>query len=116
MKSLDAQSLANFIRDTVTRIGLDWNYCVAHCHDGASVISGPFSGVQARLRAKSPQAFYIHCYAHKLNLVIASCVESVGTVGSFFSLFQPLYTFILNSTQYELFVEAKKAATNLYQR
>ena len=111
MKSLDAESLANFIHDTVTRIGLDWNYCVAQCYDGASVMSGPFSGVQARLRAKSPQAFYIHCYAHKLNLVIASCVESVGTVGSFFSLVQTLYTFISNSnTRHQLFVEAQKAA------
>ena len=57
------------------------------------------------------KAFYIHCYAHKLNLVIASCVESVGTVGSFFSLVQTLYTFISNSnTRHQLFVEAQKAA------
>ena len=91
MKSLDAESLVNFIHDTVTRIGFDWNYCVAQCYDGASVMSESFSGVQARLRAKSPQAFYIHCHAHKLNLVIASCVESVGTVGTFFSLVQTLY-------------------------
>ena len=47
-------------------------------------MSGPFSVVQARLRAKSPQVIYIYCQAHKLNLVIASCVESVSTVGSFF--------------------------------
>ena len=79
-------------------------------------MSRPFSVVKTCLRAKSPQTIYIDYHAHELNLVIVSCVESVGTVGSFFSLFQPLYTFILNSTQYELFVEAKKAATNLYQR
>ncbi|XP_065565930.1 zinc finger MYM-type protein 1-like [Artemia franciscana] len=111
MKSLDVESLANFIHDTVTRIGLDWNYCVALFYSGESVRSGRFSGVQARLRAKSPEAIYIHCLAHKLNSVIASCVESVGTVGSFFSLVQTLYTIISNSsTRHQLFVEAQKAA------
>ena len=73
-------------------------------------MSRPFYGVQARLRAKSPQAIYIHCHAHKLNLVIASYVESVGTVGSFFSLVQTMNTFISNSnTQHQFFVEAQKA-------
>lgn len=110
MKSLDAESLASFIHDTVAKLGLDWNYCVAQCYDGASVMSGPFSGVQARLRAKAPQAIYIHCHAHRLNLVIANCVEGVGTVGSFFSLVQNLYTFISNSnTRHQLFVESQKA-------
>jgi len=74
-------------------------------------MSEPFSSVQARLRAKSPQAFHIHCHAHKLNLVIASCVESVGTVGLFFSLVQTVYTFISNSnTQHQLFADAQKVA------
>ena len=109
-KSLDAESLGNFIHDTVTRIGLDWNYCVAQCYAGASAMRGSFSGVQAGLRAKSAQAFHIHCHAHKLNLVIASFVESVGIVGSFFSLVQTLYTFIsISNTRHQLFVEAQKA-------
>ena len=111
MKNLDAESLANFIHDVIRRIGLDWKYCVAQCYDGAGVMSGPFSGVQARLRAKSPKTFYIHCHAHKLNLVIANCVESVDTIGSFFLLVQTLYTFISNSyTRHQLFVETQKPA------
>ncbi|XP_065575179.1 zinc finger MYM-type protein 1-like [Artemia franciscana] len=111
IKSLDAESLANFIHFTVTRIGLGQNYCVAQFYDGETVRSGRFSGVQARLRAKSPKAIYIHCLAHKLNLVVASCVEPVGTVVSFFSLVQTLYTIISNSnTRHQLFVEAQKAA------
>ena len=87
------------------------NYCVAQCYDGASVMSEPFSVVQGRLRAKSPQAIRIHWHAHTLNLVIVSCVDSVGTVGSFSSLVQSLYTFISNSnTRHQLFIEAQKAA------
>ncbi|XP_065578586.1 zinc finger MYM-type protein 1-like [Artemia franciscana] len=111
IKSLDAESLANFIHDTVTKIGMDRNYCVAQFYDGESVRSGRFSGVQARLRAKFPQAIYIHCLAHKLNLVVASCVESVSTVGTFFSLVQTQCTIISNSnTRHQLFVETQKAA------
>ncbi|XP_052783217.1 zinc finger MYM-type protein 1-like [Mya arenaria] len=42
----------------------------AQCYDGASNMSGKYRGVQALVRERSPQANYIHCKAHCLNLAL----------------------------------------------
>ena len=43
---------------------------VAEAHDGASVMSSQENGVQREIRDVYPTAIYVHCMAHKLNLVI----------------------------------------------
>ena len=53
---------------------------------------------------------YIHCHAHRLNLVLGDCVKNISGLSSFFSVINTLYTFITNSnTRYQLFIEAQKA-------
>ena len=43
---------------------------VSQGYDGAAVMSGCVSGVQKRIRDLVPQAIYVHCHAHCLNLVL----------------------------------------------
>lgn len=43
------------------------------------------------------QAFYVHCNAHCLNLVLVDTVKAVPEVECFFSLVQRLYTFMSRS-------------------
>lgn len=110
MEKVDAASLADFIYNEIEQSGLIWSNCVAQCYDGASVMSGCFSGVQARLREKIPHAVYIHCHAHRLNLVLGDCIKNTTGLSSFFSVVNTLYTFITNSnTRNQLFIEAQKA-------
>jgi len=45
---------------------------IAQAYYGASVMSGHISGVQTWIREKYPEAIYLHCLAHKLNLVLVS--------------------------------------------
>ena len=78
---LDAQSLLESVKQTLAKCNIDKNDCIAQCYDGASVMSGCNSGVQERFCQEVPQAVYIHCYAHKLNLVLVDCVKSVKPVG-----------------------------------
>ena len=33
-------------------------------------MSGIYTGVQSRLKEIAPNAFYVHCAAHNLNLVV----------------------------------------------
>ena len=42
----------------------------AQGYDGASVMSGHVSGVQTRIRKVNPNAVYVHCRPHVLNLCI----------------------------------------------
>ena len=109
MKHLDAVSLSKFIYEKVVSIGLDWNYCVAQCYDGASVMSGWANGVQAKIREHAPHAIYIHCHAHRLNLVLVKTISDMNELSEFFSTVQGLYNFIANSnTRHELFLKAQR--------
>jgi hypothetical protein len=37
-------------------------------------MAGKFSGVRTRIQTEIPEAYYVHCYAHCLNLaVVKSC-------------------------------------------
>ena len=43
-------------------------------YDGAANMAGKFSGVRTRIQTENPEAYYVHCYAHCLNLaVVKSC-------------------------------------------
>ena len=95
---LDARSLTKKIFDCLDDLGLDYKQnLVGQCYDGASVMSGKNSGVAARIQEDCKQAVYVHCYAHKLNLVLADVAKSVTETGYFFSLLQKFYVFISGS-------------------
>lgn len=53
-------------------------------YDGAAVMSRRYSGVTARIKAEAKHAFYIHCNAHCLNLVIVDSVKAVPEVDCLF--------------------------------
>lgn len=72
---LDAEHLSKYILDTLTLYNLDVSMIVSQGYDGASVMSGCCSGVQQRIRELAPQAIYVHCHAHCLNLVLVDCVK-----------------------------------------
>ena len=82
--SLTAESLVKYILDTLRDFHLDSKCIISQGYDGASVMSGKLSGVQQRLREIAPQAIYIHCYAHTLNLVLVDCVKMIQSASEFF--------------------------------
>lgn len=96
---LDASSLANVIISTLTEIGLDITKCVAQCYDGASVMSGKLSGVQARVREMCGTAcIYIHCHAHRLNLVLVDACSEIQCLTDVIGLMQAIHCFVRAST------------------
>lgn len=63
---IGAEPLAEKILD-VTKDLLPEQKLVLQCYDGASVMSGRISGVQARVREKIDTALFIHCMAHEVS-------------------------------------------------
>ena len=108
---LDAQSLLESVKQTLAKCNIDKNDCIAQCYDGASVMSGCNSGVQERFRQEVPQAVYIHCYAHRLNLVLVDCVKNVKPVGECFAVVKMLYNFFSGSVVHQLFMEKQRELT-----
>ena len=62
--TLDANGLTQYIVNTLKKHQLDLTCIVSQGYDGASVMSGHCSGVQARFKEFAPHAIYIHCHAH----------------------------------------------------
>lgn len=107
--SLNARSLTEYITAKMLELDLDPRYLVSQCYDGASVMSGCNSGVQALIREKYPQAIYVHCYAHRLNLVLVDVAKQVRSASDFFALLQSVYVFLSSSKTHEIFLSAQKA-------
>src|SRR6218665_1873631 len=103
---LDAKSLSGLILDTLKSYGLDIAlYLVGQGYDGASIMRGVNKGVQQLVRQSAPLAIYVHCYAHKLNLIDAC--KSVPEARDFFALLERLYVFTSGSPMHKKWVEAQ---------
>jgi hypothetical protein len=112
-KHLDAGSLASMIIACLTKFGLEYREnLVGQGYDGASVMSGTCSGVQTRIKKEAKHAFYVHCNAHCLNLVLVDCVKKVPEAGEFFSLLQHLYVFMSGSYVHEKWLQKQ---TEMFQ-
>ncbi|KAJ8027872.1 Zinc finger MYM-type protein 1 [Holothuria leucospilota] len=101
---LDAKSLSDQILREVGKLGLRNVDIVGQCYDGASVMSGHVNGVQARLKEHFPNAQYVHCHAHRLNLVLVDICKNVSSAGEFFVLLEALYVFMTRSLVHKVFV------------
>ena len=44
-------------------------------YDGASNMRGEFNGLQKLVRDEAPYAFYVHCFAHHLKLVVVTVAQ-----------------------------------------
>lgn len=73
----NADSLSSAIILFLKKINLDKIPIIAQSYDGASVMSGSRGGVQKKLKDYYPYAVYIHCMAHKLNLVILDMCKNI---------------------------------------
>ena len=60
--------------------------------DGASVMSGEFSGVAQRLTRTYSWLLYVHCTAHRLNLVVNDLIKSSTTSTDVMSTVKSLHT------------------------
>lgn len=68
-------------------------------YDGCSTMSGKYSGLQARVKEICPSAYFVHCFCHRLNLVVVdSCSRNV-VARNFFGIVEKLYAFIEGSTK-----------------
>ncbi|XP_025196827.1 zinc finger MYM-type protein 1-like [Melanaphis sacchari] len=99
LNELNAQALCDGIIFFLNNVGLDISNCVSQSYDGASVMSGAFSSVQTKIRelAQNPCP-YIHCHAHRLNLVLVDVTKNIQEVDEILGLLEAIYAFQSVST------------------
>lgn len=78
--SQNADALYSSIIDFLHFCNLSDIPIVGQSFDGANVMSGQKGGVQTKLKQIYPYAIYIHCMAHKLNLVIVDTCKYLKVI------------------------------------
>ncbi|KAK2364025.1 zinc finger MYM-type protein [Trifolium repens] len=53
-------------------------------YDRASNMRGEFNGLQRKILDENSYALYVHCYAHRLQLVVVSVANSCSSIHDFF--------------------------------
>lgn len=67
------------------------------CVRSASVMSGCHAGVHVLLKKFMPKGIYVHCSAHRLNLVISDTCRVVVYMADYFSIVSNLHSFFTES-------------------
>lgn len=70
---------------------------VCQTYDGASCMADQHRGAPALVKARCPHALFIHCCAHKLNLVLAQGTSTIHAAKLFFAGVDAFYTFFSRS-------------------
>ena len=92
-----APGLASAIQEAIEPLSLR-EKLIAQTYDGAAVMSGHIRGVQTLIREKYPNAQFVHCYAHQLNLTLQQvCATRISDLKVFFADLSAFATFFSNS-------------------
>lgn len=70
---------------------------IGQCYDGASVMSGHLNGLQKKIKDKAPQAVFVHCLAHRLNLVLQQSFLKITKCRIFFASISGIPSFFHHS-------------------
>jgi len=76
---------------------LDIKKIVAQNYDGASNMSGEFTGLCTRVLGVNAMALYIHCYAHKFNLALQDASLELTYLRDIIAFTNSLVTFMNGS-------------------
>ena len=107
--SRNAEGIYTAIKKALETNGLQNVLIVAQSYDGAVIMSGHVTGVQQRMKDDHPFAMYVHCMAHKLNLVLMECCKLSRSAMDFLNVVQKLYSVFAEPTKHQMFIDRQTA-------
>ncbi|XP_042467557.1 zinc finger MYM-type protein 1-like [Zingiber officinale] len=94
-----AATLKKEICDVLTRYNLEIHNIRGQGYDGASNMCGAFNGLQALFLKDCPYAYYIHCFAHRLQLALVAAAENEISIWLFFSNLTTIVNLVTSSSK-----------------
>ena len=93
-QELDAASLAKVLLKTLHDAGINIDYIMSQCYDGASVMRGDKGGVQCLIQNEiGCEIPYVHCFNHRLHLVVVNVVTRINAIKQYFDHVSLIYSF-----------------------
>uniref|UniRef100_A0A8R7Q025 TTF-type domain-containing protein n=2 Tax=Triticum urartu TaxID=4572 RepID=A0A8R7Q025_TRIUA len=83
--------------DVLEYHGLSTSRLRGQGYDGASNMRGEFNGLQKLVRDEAPYAFYVHCFAHQLQLVVVNVAQCSPAIADFFNYIPLIVTQVCSS-------------------
>ena len=80
-----SSALKKALLDVLAEYGLSIARLRGQGYDGASNMRGEFNGLQKQIRDENPHAFYVHCFAHQLQLVVVAVSTCCSSFSDFFN-------------------------------
>ncbi|XP_052622687.1 uncharacterized protein LOC111910010 [Lactuca sativa] len=84
VKDTSSLTLKNAINEVLTSNKLSFSQIRGQGYDGASNMRGEFNGLKALILQENDTAFYVHCFAHQLQLVVVAIAKKHDGVSEFF--------------------------------
>ncbi|XP_060968719.1 uncharacterized protein LOC133036221 [Cannabis sativa] len=85
VKDTAALTLKEGIFSILSNYSLDVQSIRGQGYDGASNMRGQWNGLQALILSECPYAYYVHCFAHRLQLALVAASREVIPVHQFFT-------------------------------
>ena len=89
-----ANGLTQVLKENLDLLNLE-SKLIAQAYDDTAVIRGFINGVQVQMKKFFPNAHYVHCYAHQLNLIIKKMASCNKSLKLFFSSLNEIGVFSL---------------------
>ncbi|XP_019056423.1 PREDICTED: zinc finger MYM-type protein 1-like [Tarenaya hassleriana] len=86
VKETSALSLKSAIDSLFAKYGLSLKQIRGQGYDGASNMKGEFNGLRSLISRENRAAYYVHCFAHQLQLVVVAVAKELFDVGNFFDM------------------------------
>ena len=94
-----SSTLKKEIYDVLTRYNLSIHNIRGHGYDGASNMCGAFNGLQALFLKDCPYAYYVHYFAHRLQLALVGAAEKQDYIWDFFSMLSNIVNIVSGSSK-----------------
>ncbi|CAI0429965.1 unnamed protein product, partial [Linum tenue] len=85
VQNTKALTLKKEIEAMLLKHGLSMSMIRGQGYDGASNMKGEINGLKTLILAENSSAYYIHCFAHQLQLALVAVAENHKEVGDFFT-------------------------------
>ncbi|CAN1314141.1 Zinc finger MYM-type protein 1 [Linum perenne] len=92
-----AATLKQVISDALSEYNLQVEKLRGQGYDGASNMSGQFNGLRALFLQDCPYAYFVHCFAHRLQLTLVAAAKHCRPIWNFYSLLDNVINLVKSS-------------------
>ncbi|WVZ87886.1 hypothetical protein U9M48_034461 [Paspalum notatum var. saurae] len=99
VKETTSSNLKSCIDSLFAKFKLSLKQVRGQGYDGASNMRGEFNGLQSLIMRENSSAYYVHCFAHQLQLVVVAVARKHTGIAEFFSKISTLLNVVGGSSK-----------------